>query len=364
MLATLLLGLAQLAFAGWSSPEDAAGLHLRVIEASSAGAPPSARAAQHTASAMEDYNAGQFIVVPADETVRQPRNDTRAAQEPFRFALFTDTHLWLPSMARTAFIRRAANAPVRDGLLVSDSERVLAELFAQLRAFRDAGGAFGIHAGDVACGGNSFRAPAREFEASLRAYRARLRAALGAWPVFHVPGTPVDELPPGCFPHAANLTPRRTSRAGNHDLYPTAPPPKDGSPPKPLVPRSELLAPWHSILYNASSPPPSLASRLFAAFAGRPPTVSVPPVNYRAINAGGTRILLLDSQDGVEQDTDGHGHVGRAQLAWIQRQLDDSAAAGQQVAPPPPQQPHTASAPRIDQQPTAASYQSHHRVIR
>ena len=55
-------------------------------------------------------------------------------------------------------------------------------------------------------------------------------------------------------------------------------------------------------------------------------------VGYRAVQvAPGWRLLLLDGMDGVPHDADGHGHVGEAQLAWLSRELDESAAKSQQI---------------------------------
>ena len=41
-------------------------------------------------------------------------------------------------------------------------------------------------------------------------------------------------------------------------------------------------------------------------------------VNYRTIRpAAGWAMLLLDATDGLPMDTDGHGHIGMAQLVWL-----------------------------------------------
>ena len=40
---------------------------------------------------------------------------------------------------------------------------------------------------------------------------------------------------------------------------------------------------------------------------------------------------MLDATDELPRDTDGHGHVGRAQLRWLDAQLAEGASAEEQV---------------------------------
>ena len=40
---------------------------------------------------------------------------------------------------------------------------------------------------------------------------------------------------------------------------------------------------------------------------------------------------MLDSMDSLPSDTDGHGHIGQAQLRWMQLQLAAAADAGESV---------------------------------
>jgi len=228
---------------------------------------------------------GQFILV--QPTTPAP---TTHAKPLLRFAVISDTHFWLPTSARLKFGEESIAKPVRDGLLVSDSEQVLRQLFAQLKAFAQAGGDFAIHAGDAVCGGASFHSPQPEFRSSLQSYREQERAALGDWPVYHRPRNP--------------------------DLDPL-----DGG--------SET---WHKVFCHGAPP---LANSTVAGHAGSGPCRSsedgpLPP-NYRSLHAGQWRILLMDGSDGVKFDTDGHGHVGEEQLAWLRRELDDSLSAKQQV---------------------------------
>ena len=189
-----------------------------------------------------------------------PLGREAAANETFfRFAVISDTHFWLPSTARAEWSRQSDEQSERDGLLVSDSDAIVQQLLAELTQFADRGGSFAVHAGDSVCGGSSFHPPLLEYERGLLAFRERQRAALGSWPVYHVPG--------------------------NHDLDPI-----EGG-----------LAKWR---------------RTFG-ISGRGNS-SHPELGYRALRVAlGWRLLLLDSMDGVVHDTDGHGHIGEAQLAWL-----------------------------------------------
>jgi len=54
--------------------------------------------------------------------------------------------------------------------------------------------------------------------------------------------------------------------------------------------------------------------------------------NYGALRRAGWRLLLLDSMDGLTSDSDGHGHIGPAQLRWMGVQLAAAADAGENVA--------------------------------
>jgi len=196
-----------------------------------------------------------------------------------RFAVVSDTHFWQSTTARSSFISASDARAVRDGLLVSESDSVLPLLLSQLAAFARSGGDFAIHAGDAVCGGASFKQPAAEFVRSLASYRQTERRYLGDWPVFHIPG--------------------------NHDMHPV-----EGG-----------TAAWRAAFCS----PNATGSGPCKAQDGR-----VPP-SYRALHAHGWRLLLLDATDGLSADVDGHGHIGRAQLEWLQAELDESAAAKEQV---------------------------------
>jgi len=65
---------------------------------------------------------------------------------------------------------------------------------------------------------------------------------------------------------------------------------------------------WRTELYGANG--------TSAAAPSRP---GGEPVNYRAVEVGHVRILLIDAVDEMEEgDTNGHGHVGAAQLEWLE----------------------------------------------
>jgi len=64
-------------------------------------------------------------------------NRTRpAAESLFRFALVGDTHYWMPTDRRAAFLRMADSRAARDGLLVGDSPAVLQVVLGQLTPTR------------------------------------------------------------------------------------------------------------------------------------------------------------------------------------------------------------------------------------
>jgi 3',5'-cyclic AMP phosphodiesterase CpdA len=204
----------------------------------------------------------------------------------FRFALISDSHHWPASSERQAFVSKSDAQPIRDGLVVGRSPETWAAALTTLQKFAANGGAFAIHAGDPACGGASFHASSREFEAQLRAVAAAERAALPrGWPIYHVPG--------------------------NHDLEPNV-----GG-----------LAPWLAILggggEGGDGHEPAAATGV--------PHPAGPTHAHRALRRDGWRIILLDTASAVGIDTDGHGHVGAHQLRWLERQLDEAAAEGDHV---------------------------------
>lgn len=213
-----------------------------------------------------------------------------------RLAFLTDTHYWPPSDARTRWVAASDAAPERDGLLVNESAYISALGMAALADFKDAGGAMAVHLGDAVNGGGSFHMPLDEYSAALYSLRAAQEAALGEWPVLHIPG--------------------------NHDLGPD----DYGG-----------LDEWRAALGPRAADAPTDAAR-----SAHPPlratsralTEEPSPAggaNYRSILAArGWRLLLLDSTDGLHTDV-GHGHVGAAQLSWLESELTRSAMANERV---------------------------------
>jgi len=200
-----------------------------------------------------------------------------------RFAVFGDTHYWSKGLTRTAWEKHVASQPVRDGLLVEAVDAVLPRLLQQLSAFAASGGDFAVHAGDAVCGGSSFHQTPAEFTNSLHTYRELELCALGSWPVLHIPG--------------------------NHDLHPG---PRG-------VGRAAGTAAWREVM--CANQTHAVTSRRCAA--GMP--------NYSSLRLPGWRILLLDSQDGLLEDSDGHGHIGPVQLSWLRAELEESKQARERV---------------------------------
>ena len=170
------------------------------------------------------------------------------------------------------FSKRTAAQEVRDGLLVLASDEVLGSLLTALDAFHRRGGAFGVHVGDVACGGKTFQQPRGEFEEALRRYTQLLRAKLAGWPVYHLPG--------------------------NHDVTPG---PAGG------------MSDWHHIVGESL-----------------PGGTAAGGSTYREVLQPGWQILLLDSMDGLTLDRGG-GQLGEAQIRWLEAKLGESASAGRSV---------------------------------
>ena len=104
-----------------------------------------------------------------------------------RVAIVTDTHFWPKSAARLRFSSLSDAQSSRDGLLVNATERLQPRLWASLRKF-SASGDFGVHLGDLVCGGRDFGTSPSNHRASLRAYHHARVAALGEWPMHHIPG--------------------------------------------------------------------------------------------------------------------------------------------------------------------------------
>lgn len=218
----------------------------------------------------------------------RPRELSSPADGPplLRFAVYSDTHYWVRSSTRSAWMRRVAAAPVRDGLVVDAAEEVLPLLLRQLSAFAASGADFAVHAGDAVCGGSSFQQEGGEFETTLRLYRSLEASVLGtSWPVYHLPG--------------------------NHDIHPSG---------------GGTRAWRKAMCANASRECNAAQPWGHACDA----TVHARTI-YRAVCARAWRVLLLDATDGIDSDSDGRGHIGATQLGWLRAQLDASAAARQSV---------------------------------
>lgn len=193
------------------------------------------------------------------------------ASDLFRFAFVSDTHFWPRSVERHAFTSRSDAQPIRDGLLVAHSPETFEALLGDLRSFAASGGAFAVHAGDIACGGASFKASGAEFEAQLRSAARAERSALPVgWPVHHMPG--------------------------NHDLHPVV-----GG-----------LDVWWRVFGDGRE-------------------LDGDGARYYSLQRDGWRLVLMDSASGVRIDTDGHGHVGHEQLEWLDAQLAAAAVEDEQV---------------------------------
>eukprot|EP00316_Scyphosphaera_apsteinii_P008306 CAMPEP_0119332304 /NCGR_PEP_ID=MMETSP1333-20130426/82439_1 /TAXON_ID=418940 /ORGANISM="Scyphosphaera apsteinii, Strain RCC1455" /LENGTH=452 /DNA_ID=CAMNT_0007342101 /DNA_START=145 /DNA_END=1503 /DNA_ORIENTATION=- len=243
-----------------------------------------AAARSHPRIRRQLHPSGQFILLQPKP--RSYYNASALGKPLLRFALFSDTHFWMPSNARSAFLKKSDSEPVRDGLLVSDSEQVLPKLFTQLAAFAASGGDFAIHLGDIVCGGGTFRQPSEEYRRSLVSYAEQERAQLGRWPIFHLPG--------------------------NHDLDPNM-----GG-----------LSIWRDIF---CSPLANGTGFRTCVTQTDEQAQGDPSVNYRSLHVGAWRLILLDATDGLKQDSDGHGHIGRTQLLWLEAELDDALKKRQQV---------------------------------
>jgi 3',5'-cyclic AMP phosphodiesterase CpdA len=209
--------------------------------------------------------------------VGSPSREQRSmlARSGFSFALISDTHYWPASEAQRDFSKRVASQEVRDGLLVQASDEVLRHLLTDLGLFVKRGGKFGVHVGDVACGGKTFQQPRGEFEGAMRRYMQQLRERLGTWPVYHLPG--------------------------NHDVTPG---PGGG------------VADWVRIVGQTA-----------ASSAGGG---NYREGNYREVLQAGWQLLLLDSMSGVDFDRGG-GQIGPAQLRWLEAKLEESQRAGLSV---------------------------------
>jgi hypothetical protein len=209
----------------------------------------------------------------ADDTIMVPdapgaRANRTHAGELFRFALVTDSHYWAASGGRRLFQATSDAKTVRDGLLVSDTPQTYAALLADLKRF-----AAPPSNGAFAIHAGDSVCGGSTFHASPAEYEAQLRAVVSMERAA-LGRWPVYRVP------------------GNHDLHPT---PGLG------------LQLWRQTLGNGSA------------------------VGYRSLVRSGWRLLLLDFLDGQTSDTDGHGHVGEAQLRWLDRQLAESEALGEQV---------------------------------
>lgn len=236
-----------------------------------------------------------------------------------RFAVFSDTHFWARSPARAEWERRMAAQPFRDGLLVDDADALLGQLLSELSAFAASGGDFAVSLGDSVCGGSSFHLSPGEYAYSLRSYRLTEVKALGAWPVLHVAGNhDLDQSGGGTGAWRLAMCTNASSTLALGMC--------DG--PARTADAASYLALSGSAL-SGSAQSGSGLSELGLSGLGLPGPAA--HVNYRSFHAGDWRVLLLDAQDGIARDTDGHGHIGGAQLTWMRRELDESARARQHV---------------------------------
>ena len=206
-----------------------------------------------------------------------------AAPSNYTLALLTDTHYWHDTPTRQLFASRTGRLPERDGLLVHRSPQIIASVLQSLAGFASSGGTAAIHIGDAGCGGGGFDQPAIEHAASLQTYRAMESSALARhdFRVHHIPG--------------------------NHDLSPS----QDGG-----------LGAW----YEHLGPSQRVSATTSAMGA------IVQPRAYRSLHLGTRwKVLLLDSTDGVQTDRDGHGHIGRVQLSWLEAELQSAERQRQHV---------------------------------
>ena len=249
-------------------------------------------------------------------------NRTRPAAEAplFRFALVGDTHYWMPTDRRAAFLRMADSRATRDGLLVGDSPAVLQVVLGQLSAFARGGGQFAVHTGDSVCAGSSFEMPRTEYEHALRRVAELERAALGDWPVHHIPGN-----------HDVDNNGRVTTLTA-------VTPNLQGV----MAYVGGGLGAWRNTLGNRTATPGRVSpsghsvlgkhGRHGELFGSDNSLIRPSGMNYGSLRRAGWRLLLLDSMDGLTSDSDGHGHIGPAQLRWMGVQLTAAAEAGENVA--------------------------------
>lgn len=177
---------------------------------------------------------------------------------------------------------------MRDGLLVHRSPEILARLLTEISNFAESGGVGAVHLGDVGCGGGGFDQPPNEHVETLRTMRALEAAALPPhWPIYHMPG--------------------------NHDVAPSAANVGGGDG---LAAWREHLGPRHEHReLNAAN-----AANAATGSEGSEAEMRLPA--YQAFHVGRHwKLLLLDSMDSIPVDRDGHGHIGHAQLAWLDSQL-------------------------------------------
>jgi 3',5'-cyclic AMP phosphodiesterase CpdA len=235
--------------------------------------------------------------------------DNRTANEAlFRFAVVGDNHYWQSTSRRAAFMATSDARDLRDGLLVGDSPQVLQTMVGQLKTFASSGGSFAVHIGDTQCGGSSFSQTRAEYEQALKRVAAIERAELGRWPVLHIPGN--HDLDPfgGGLQACASGSAARTHETRADPCY------------------VRLTRPgavccggrWRGVFRNATA-------------RQEEPWQGPAGASYGVVRRAGWRLLMLDSMDSLPSDTDGHGHIGQAQLRWMQLQLAAAADAGESV---------------------------------